>query len=48
MRNAENRTWAALGNVKSLDGPMREAKRKHSPVNRSLSGGCHHNIRKGL
>ena len=31
MRNAENRTCAALGNVKSLDGPMREVKRKHSP-----------------
>lgn len=31
MKNVENRKWVASGNVKSLDRPMREAKRKHSP-----------------
>ncbi|KAK9984571.1 hypothetical protein SO802_034096 [Lithocarpus litseifolius] len=31
MKNTENRTWATSGNVKALDGPVREAKRKHSP-----------------
>ena len=32
MKNAENRTWTTSGNVKSSDGPMREAKRKHTPL----------------
>ena len=31
MKIAENRSWTDSGNVKVLDGPARELKRKHSP-----------------
>lgn len=31
MKYAENTTRMASGNVKFADGPMREAKRKHTP-----------------